>query len=107
VIESLRAQGVFSSAAPYAGIHSADYLLSGRLDKLEEVDYAGGVRVQAKLSAELMNLRTGSIVWSGDAAETSRVEGHDVNAVVTEMSHAMQMSIDRLLTGMEHQVSGT
>jgi ABC-type uncharacterized transport system auxiliary subunit len=107
VIESLRTQGVFSSAAPYAGIHSADYLLSGRLEKLEEVDYGGGVRVQAKLSAELMNLRTGSIVWSGDAAETSGVEGHDVNAVVTAMSHAMQMSINSLLTGMERQVSGT
>ncbi|HEY4048943.1 MAG TPA: ABC-type transport auxiliary lipoprotein family protein [Acidobacteriaceae bacterium] len=107
VIESLRAQGVFSSAAPYAGIHSADYLLSGRLDKLEEVDYGGGVSVQAKLSAELMNLRTGSIVWSGDAAESSRVEGRDVNAVVAAMSHAMQKSINSLLTGMEHQVSGT
>jgi ABC-type uncharacterized transport system auxiliary subunit len=107
VIESLRAQGVFSSAAPYAGTHSADYMLSGRLEKLEEVDYGGGVRVQAKLSAELMSLRTGSIVWSGDAAETSGVEGHDVNAVVTAMSHAMQMSINNLLTGMGHQVSGT
>jgi ABC-type uncharacterized transport system auxiliary subunit len=107
LIESLRAQGVFSSAAPYAGIHSADYLLSGRLEKLEEVDYGGGVSVQAKLSAELMNLRTGSIVWSGDAAESSRVEGRDVNAVVAAMSHAMQKSINSLLTGMEHQVSGT
>jgi ABC-type uncharacterized transport system auxiliary subunit len=107
VIESLRAQGVFSSAAPYPGIHSADYLVSGRLEKLEEVDYGGGVSVQAKLSAELMNLRTGSIVWSGNAAETSRVEGRDVNAVVTAMSHATQKSINSLLSGMEHQVSGT
>jgi ABC-type uncharacterized transport system auxiliary subunit len=107
VIESLRAQGVFSSAAPYAGSHSADYLVSGRLEKLEEVDYAGGVTVQAKLSAELMNLRTGSIVWSGNAAESSRVEGRDVSAVVAAMSHAMQKSINSLLSGMEHQVSGS
>jgi ABC-type uncharacterized transport system auxiliary subunit len=107
VIESLRAQGVFSSAAPYAGNHSADYLVSGRLEKLEEVDYGAGVSVQAKLSAELLNLRTGSIVWSGDAAESSRVEGRDVNAVVSAMSHAMEKSINVLLTGMEHQVSGT
>jgi ABC-type uncharacterized transport system auxiliary subunit len=106
VIESLRAQGVFSSAVNYGGIQSADYLLSGRLENLEEVDYGGGVKVRTKLAAELMNLRTGSIVWSGDAAESSRVEGHDVNAVVTEMSHTMQLSIDRLLMAMEHQVSG-
>jgi ABC-type uncharacterized transport system auxiliary subunit len=107
VVESLRSEPLFSSAAPYEGQQSADYLLSGRLEQLEEVDYGGGVRVEAKLSAELMNLRTGSIVWTGDAAETSKVEGHDVNSVVTEMNHALQASIDRLLTGMVHQVSGT
>jgi ABC-type uncharacterized transport system auxiliary subunit len=107
MIESLRAQGVFSSAAPYAGSHSADYLVSGRLEKLEEVDYGEGVSVQAKLSAELMNLRTGSIIWSGAAAESSRVEGRDVNAVVTAMSHATQKSINSLLSGIEHHVSGT
>jgi hypothetical protein len=46
-------------------------------------------------------------VWTGDAAESSRVEGRDVNSVVREMSHALQSSIDRLLIGMEHQISGT
>jgi ABC-type uncharacterized transport system auxiliary subunit len=107
VVDSLRAEPLFSSVAPYNGEESVDYLLSGRLEKLEEVDYGGGLTVEARLSAELLNLRTGSIVWTGDAAETSRVEGHDVNSVVTEMSHALQSSIDRLLTGMAHQVSGT
>jgi hypothetical protein len=77
------------------------------LEKLEEVDCGGGVSVEGKLSAELMNLRTGSIVWSGDAAETSRVEGRDVNAVVAGMSGALQSSIDRLLTGTEHQAART
>jgi len=107
VVESLRSVPVFSAVAPYEGQQSADYLLSGRLEQLEEVDYGEGVRVEAKLSAELMNLRTGSIVWTGDAAQTSKVEGHDVNSVVTEMSRVLQVSIDRLLTGMEHQVSGS
>jgi hypothetical protein len=76
------------------------------LEKLQEVDYEGGVRVEAMLSAELMNLRTGSIVWTGDAAQTSRVEGGDVNAIVTEMSRVLRASIDQLLTGMERQVAG-
>ncbi len=107
VVESLRSNRLFSSVALYAGSHSADYLFSGTLDKLQEVDYGGGVRVEAKLSAQLMNLRTGAIVWTGHASETSKVEGHDVNAVVAGMSRALQASIDQLLTGMERQVSGT
>jgi ABC-type uncharacterized transport system auxiliary subunit len=107
IVDSLRSHPLFATAAPYQGPHSADYLLSGRLEKLEEVDYGGGVSVEAKLSAELMNLRTGSIVWSGGASEISRVEGRDVSAVVAGMSRALQSTIDRLLTGMEHQVART
>ena len=105
VVESLRSKPMFSSVASYKGQESVDFLLSGRLEKLEEVDYGGEVKVEAKLSAELMNLHTGSIVWTGDAAESSRVEGHDVNSVVTEMSHVVRTGLDRLLTGMEQRVS--
>jgi ABC-type uncharacterized transport system auxiliary subunit len=104
-VESLRSGKLFSSAAPYDGQASADYLLTGRLEKLDEVDYGGGVRVEAKLSAELTNLRTGAVVWTGGADETSRVESRDVNSVVAEMSRALQGSIDRLVTGMEQRVS--
>jgi ABC-type uncharacterized transport system auxiliary subunit len=107
IVDSLHSDPLFATAGPYQGSHSADYLLSGTLEKLEEVDYGAGVTVEAKLSAELMNLRTGSIVWSGDVAETSRVEGRDVNAVVAGMSRALQSSIDRLLTDMEHEVART
>lgn len=107
IVDSLHSDPLFATAAPYQGSHSADYLLSGTLEKLEEVDYGAGVTVEAKLSAELMNLRTGSIVWSGNAAESSRVEGRDVNAVVAGMSRALESSIYRLLTEMEHQVART
>lgn len=107
IVESLRSERLFSSAALYQGQMSSDYLLTGRMERLDEIDYGGAVKVEAKLSAQLMNLRTGSIVWAGDAAKTSRVEGHDVNAVVTEMTHALQACIDRLLTGMEQKVLGT
>jgi hypothetical protein len=79
--------------------------MTGRLEKLDEIDYGGEVRVEAKLSAELTNLHTGSIVWTGDAAQTSRVERRDVKSVVAEMSHALQESMDQLLTGMGQQVS--
>ena len=107
MVETLRSARLFSVVAPYDGHDQSDYLLTGRLEKLDEIDYGGGVRVEAKLSAQLTNLRTGSIVWTGDATGTSRVEKRDVNAVVAEMSHALQGSMDQLLTGMEQQVSRT
>ncbi|MGB7758314.1 MAG: hypothetical protein WBL61_00715 [Bryobacteraceae bacterium] len=71
--------------------------MGGRLERLEEIDYNGGVLVDAKLSAELIDLRTGATVWTGDADETLGVETRSVNSVVVEMSHAVERSIDRSL----------
>jgi ABC-type uncharacterized transport system auxiliary subunit len=105
VVDSLRSSHMFSFVAPYDGPDRPDYLLTGRLVKLDEIDYGGGVKVEAKLSAELTNLRTGAIVWSGGADESSKVDSRNVDSVVNEMSHALQGSINRLLAGMEHQVS--
>lgn len=105
-IESLRSANTFSTVAPYDGQDRPEYLIAGRLERLDEIDYGDGIRVEAKLSAVLMNLRTGSIVWSGDATETSNVTRRDLNAVVAEMSLALQGSINGLLSNMEQQ-SGT
>ena len=105
-IESLRSANTFSTIAPYDGRDRPDYLISGRLEKLDEVDYGSRVRVEAKMSAVLTNLRTGAIVWSGDAADSSNVDRRDVDSVVAEMSRAVQANIDRLVGDMEQQVSG-
>jgi ABC-type uncharacterized transport system auxiliary subunit len=107
MVEALRSGRLFSTVAPYDGHDRSDLLMTGRLEKLGEIDYGGEVRVEVKLSAELTNLHTGSIVWTGDASQTSRVERRDVNSVVAEMSHALQESMDQLLTGMGQQVART
>src|SRR5271165_6604234 len=63
VIDSLRSTNLFSVVEPYAGQEHPDYLLSGRVERLDEVDYEGGIQVEVKLSAELVNVRTGASVW--------------------------------------------
>ena len=78
--------------------------MSGRIERLEEIDYGGSVRVEAKLSAELVDLRTDATVWTGDADETLKVEAPNVNSVVVEMSHAVQKSIDRLMADLDRQL---
>ena len=104
VMDSLRSSRLFSFVKPYDSQTQQDYLMSGRLERLEEIDYNGGVRVEAKLSAELVNLRTGDTVWTGDADETLGVETRDVGSVVVEMSHAVQKSIDRLVASLDQQL---
>jgi hypothetical protein len=52
-----------------------------------------------------VNLRTGATVWTGVAAETSKVETRNINSVVAAMSRAVQTNIDRLVAGMKEQLS--
>lgn len=105
VIDSLRAARMFAFVKRYDSQSKQDYLMTGRLERLEEVDYGGHVRVAAKLSAELMNLRSGATIWTGDAHETVDVETRNVESVVAQMSQAVQKSIDRLVSSLSEQVA--
>ena len=100
VMDSLGSAHVFAFVKPYNGQGREDYLLSGRIEQLEEIDSSGGVRVTARLSADLVDLHTGAMVWTGEAGETLRVETRNVDSLVVEMSHAVQKSIDRLVASL-------
>jgi len=98
IITRLGATGTFSRVKHYDGQPNADYVISGRLEKLEEIDYQGGVKVEVAVSAQMTKLDTGAIVWSKAVSEVGEVKQHDVPTVVSEMSHTMERAIEKLLT---------
>jgi len=98
IIDRLGATGTFTHVKRYDGQPGADYVVSGRLEKLEEIDYEGGVKVEVAVSAQMTKLDTGTIVWSKAVSEVGVVNQHDVPAVVSEMSHTMERAIEKLLT---------
>jgi uncharacterized lipoprotein YmbA len=107
MIETLRSSGPFSLVEPFSVHDKPQYLLTGRLERLDEIDYGGPVRVEAGLSAQVVNLRTGATVWVGDAAETSTVETRTLKSVVDAMSTAVQACIDQLIASMQNKLHGT
>jgi cholesterol transport system auxiliary component len=98
IIARLGATGTFSHVKHYDGQPDAGYVVSGRLEKLEEIDYEGGVKVEVAVSAQMTKLETGAIVWSKAVSEVGEVNQHDVPTVVSEMSHTMERAIEKLLT---------
>ena len=104
VIERMRASGVFARVQSYDGSRDIDYVLSGRLEKLEELDYQGGVKVQVAMSAEITSIATGKPVWSNEVSETGDVDKHDVPAVVSEMNRTMERAIAKLVTPVSAQI---
>src|SRR5882724_3777519 len=105
VIERLRAGGHFARVKPYDGRPDIEYVLSGRLEKLEEVDYAGGVKVEVAISAQMTNLATGATVWTNGVSEVGDANGGDVPAVVSEMNRTMERAINKLLSPMPADVA--
>jgi ABC-type uncharacterized transport system auxiliary subunit len=105
IIEHLRASGAFAHVRAYDGSRDADYVLSGRLEKLEELDYQGGVKVQVAISAEMTSIATGAIVWSNAVSEIGDVNKRDVPAVVSEMNRTMERAINKLLSPIPANVA--
>ena len=105
VIERLRASGDFARVKPYDGRPDVEYVLSGRLEKLEEIDYAGGVKVEVAISAQMTNLATGATVWNNAVSEVGDVNKRDVPAVVSEMNRTMERAIRKLLSPMPADVA--
>jgi ABC-type uncharacterized transport system auxiliary subunit len=101
IVDRLRATGGFGGVKLYDGRSDVDYILSGRLEKLEELDYGSGVRVEVAMSAQITNLKTGTTVWTNSVDDIERVEQHSVPGVVSEMNGAMERSIAKLVSSVQ------
>ena len=97
VIDHLRAGGHFSKVSQYDGRPNHDYVFSGRLEKLEEVDYEAGVKVQVAMSAQITKVATGTTVWSNAVSEAGPVSQRNVPGVVSQMNRTMELAINKLL----------
>lgn len=97
VLDSLRASGQYSAVSRYNGHADIDYVLSGALEKLEEVDTHGGIKVEVAMSAQITRVSTGATVWSNSVSEVGAVSQHDVPGVVAQMNKSMDLAINKLL----------
>lgn len=97
VIDHLRASGQYSTVAIYNGHADNDYVLSGKLEQLEEVDYEAGVKVRVAISAQVTAAKTGAMVWSNGVAEVGTVSHKNMAGVVSQMNRTVELAINKLL----------
>jgi ABC-type uncharacterized transport system auxiliary subunit len=97
VFDHLRAGGQFSMVSMYDGRPNNDYVFSGRLERLEEVDYQTGVKVEVAISAQITLVATGATVWSNAVSEVGTVSQRNVPGIVSEMNRTMDLAINKLL----------
>lgn len=104
VEDRLRAELLFTSVAVHERGSEAAYLLTGNIERLEEVDRGGEVRAVCTISAQLLDTRTRSVVWSHTASETVPVEKRNIAGVVSSLSGAARSAADRLVKSMTEEL---
>jgi ABC-type uncharacterized transport system auxiliary subunit len=75
------------------------------LEKLEEIDYEGGVKVVVSISAQMIKLDTGATIWTKAVSKLGNVDKRDVPAVVSAMSNTMDLAMQELLTPVPVEIS--
>lgn len=105
--DRLSATGLFAHVKRYDGRPDAEYLVTGRLEKLEEIDYDGGVKVVVAISAQMIKVDTGATVWAKAVTKVGNVEKRDASAVVSAMSNTMDGAMQELLTPLPAEMSRT
>jgi ABC-type uncharacterized transport system auxiliary subunit len=99
--ERVRARSLFVTVSGDESRMATDFVLSGTLERLEEVDDGRQVAAVCTISAKLVGTRAGVAVWSGTAAERVPVQQRDMAGVVNGLSTAVRATVDRLVTDME------
>ena len=105
--DRLDATGLFAHVKRYDGRPDAEFVVSGRLEKLEEIDYQGGVKVVVAISAQMIRLDTGATVWSKAVSKVGNVDKRDVPAVVSAMNNTMDLAMQELLTPLPVETTRT
>jgi ABC-type uncharacterized transport system auxiliary subunit len=105
VIDHLRAAGQYSMVSTYSGRPGNDYVFSGRLEKLEEVDCSAGVKVEVAMSAQITNVETGATVWSNSVSEAGTVSKRTVPGIVSQMNQTVEVAIIKLLSTVPSPLS--
>jgi ABC-type uncharacterized transport system auxiliary subunit len=100
LIQKVRASGAFSSVAQFDGRTRSDYVLRARIERLEEVDFEGGVKVYSAVSAELVDATTTRVVWEDSVTSNAPVTTSNVPEVVRQLSEATNRSLDQLASSL-------
>jgi uncharacterized lipoprotein YmbA len=104
MVREMQTRGLFKSIDVFDGRESSECLVTGTLEHLEEVDQGANVSIEVRVSARLINLRTGDVLWQDTSTETARLDERSVPGMVAEMSRELGNAVERLVSSMQDGV---
>ena len=98
LIRVLRASGNFQSVMSLGSTSDGPFLVRGRLNDFEEVD-GGSITGLVSMEFELVERKSGKVVWTHFYSQSEPVQGKEMSAIVT----ALDVNLDR---GLKETAAG-
>jgi ABC-type uncharacterized transport system auxiliary subunit len=104
LVQALRASGKYRQVQEAATDVRGDYLIRGKLYAFSEVDQPG-IETRVSLQLEVVDSKTGLVVWDNRFNRDEPVKGKAMNDVVMSLDHNLQQVIAEAASGIETAVS--
>jgi ABC-type uncharacterized transport system auxiliary subunit len=102
--DRIRASSLFESVTVAGSPARAAYLLRGEIERLEEVDEKPSVHAICTISAEVVDVKTETVSWTGTVSEMVPVQQRDVAGVVVALGVASRTVADRLVASIASEL---
>src|SRR6516225_4219644 len=99
LLRTLRASGKYREVQEASTAVAGDYLVRGKLYELEEIDNPG-IRTRVSLRLELLERKTGVVVWNRHYDRDEPVEGKTIHEVVLSLERNLQQVITISVSGI-------
>lgn len=103
LIRTLRASGHFRQVQELGSTGGGDYVIRGKLYEFAEVD-SPSMHTRVSLHLELVDRKTGFVVWDHDYNRDEPISGKQMAEVVVSLEHNMQQAIGEAATGIEERL---
>ena len=100
LLQALRASGKWRRVMEASSTAESDYLVRGRLREFAEIDDPG-IQTRVSLRLELVDFKTGAVIWDRDYNRDAPVDGKTMNEVVLSMEHNLQQVIGEAALAIE------
>jgi uncharacterized lipoprotein YmbA len=101
----IRAAGPFGSVDSVQRHADARYVLTGAIERLEEVDDGRDVQAVVQISAQLVDIRAQKTLWRDSEIASEVVIKRDVSGVVGSLSVATRRAMDALIASLESDLA--
>ena len=100
LLRTLRGSGKYRQVQEASTTAAGDYLVRGKIYELEEIDNPG-IRTRVSLRLELLDRKTGMVVWNHHYDRDESVEGKAIHDVVLSLERNLQQVITEAASSIE------